>query len=447
MNSVLPYSVRTMMAYPAWQRWFATTFFKLVDLLRFWQYPLDVDIEDFDSLLGNLYYLYISEKPVLRADKGRDLESFFLNHRHPPMPLLPAGFRKHTSLTMSAVGDLICYKAHEALDQSEGTFYEHVADRIFNADISIANLESMLTTGPIADMVFGSDMAPKVNAKRAQFNAVKGHRGRQYTVFQTANNHVFDSGMEAFDTTHDVLEAEGFYYVGTNRKPEDAKKGLILTVNGIRLGIVAATWGVNNRALPEGKEYLVNLVRFHRHDGHVDLSLLEEQMTYCRSQGCDLVILCLHWGFEWEFFPRQHQISQAHSLVESGADVIIGHHAHVIQPVEWYRSQRDPDRVVPILYGLGNLSPFCWISHTVLSLIANIRIAKGFVNGVEKTLVEGLDLTPVLYVESEQDGKPCARIEALGDFVGQSAEGHMRAYARQVAEYADLVLGRDWRDG
>lgn len=439
MDSVLPYSVRSIMAYPLWQQLGAKAIFKLADLIRLWRYPADVDIEDFDSLRTNLYYIYISEKPVQRAEKGAGIEAHFLQHRHPPEQLLPYGFLKHESITLSAVGDLIC---HKALDHSEGIFYDRVADYIFGSDVSMANLEGMITKDPISDMIFGPDMAPKVNATLAQFNAVKGHKKSKYTVFHTANNHALDSGMDAFNFTHDILDEGGFYYVGTNRKPEDANRCLILTVSGIKLGIVAATWSLNNRPFPEGKEYLVNLVRFHRHDGQVDLSSIEAQLAYCRAQGCDLVILSLHWGYEWEFFPRQHQIAQAHSLVESGADIIISHHAHVIQPIEWYRPKRDPARMVPILYGLGNLSPFCWISHTVLSLIANIHIARGQVNGVEKTLVEGLDLMPVVHTESNQQGKPCARIVTLQDYLGEAESGRHRTYKEEIAGYADLVLGR-----
>lgn len=378
---------------------------------------------------------------MLRAEKGTGLESFFAGHHQPPDPLLPVGFQKQTALTLSAVGDLMNNKA---LGNSEGVFYKEVADLIFDVDVSFANMESTLTDGPVEEATLSMDDLPKINATPEQFNAFKGHQGRQYTVFQTANNHILDCGMEGFDTTHDTLEAEGYKYVGTNRTAKDQKKGLIIDADGIRLGFVAATWGINNRPFPDGKDYLVNVVRFHRRDGQVDLSLLEEQMAFCRSQACDLVIACLHWGCEWEFFPRKHQVDIAHSLAESGADVIIGHHSHNIQPVEWYRSQRDPHRIIPILYGMGNLAAVDTAPHTVLSLIANLTIAKGQVDGETKTLVEGMEVTPVVQMAYDLQTKPYVRLEVLKDAF-HSAAGEKRAYLGQIAGYADLALGTGWR--
>jgi poly-gamma-glutamate capsule biosynthesis protein CapA/YwtB (metallophosphatase superfamily) len=156
--------------------------------------------------------------------------------------------------------------------------------------------------------------------------------------------------------------------------------------------------------------------------------------------------LCLHWGLEFEFFPRQEQIDIAHHLIEHGADAIISHHAHNIQPLELYRTKRDPDRVAPILYGLGNLSSLIWASHSVLSLIASLTIAKGRMGDGEKTLVEKLNLTPVVQMEYDLDASPFVRIEILKDALKQSGEGEdRRAYLEQCAQYADLVLGESWR--
>jgi hypothetical protein len=56
--------------------------------------------------------------------------------------------------------------------------------------------------------------------------------------------------------------------------------------------------------------------------GKPDLTLLEAQIAYCQQQGCDIIIASLHWGYEYEFFPRQHQVELAHALVEAGVDVV-----------------------------------------------------------------------------------------------------------------------------
>ena len=120
----------------------------------------------------------------------------------------------------------------------------------------------------------------KINATNEQYNAFKGHKGMQYSVFNTANNHILDCGMEGFNTTHDRLEAEGFFYVGTNRTPKARRKSLIITTNGVKFGFVAATYSLNGRPFPDGKDYLVNFIPFHRFKGKVDVSLLEKQISH-----------------------------------------------------------------------------------------------------------------------------------------------------------------------
>lgn len=90
-----------------------------------------------------------------------------------------------------------------------------------------------------------------------------------------------------------------------------------------------------------------------------------------------MAIAHLHWGMEHEFYPRVAQVELARHLAELGFDVILGHHPHVVQPMECYRTRRDPDRVVPIYYSLGNLvNPFS-APYLCRSFVARITLAKG----------------------------------------------------------------------
>ena len=97
----------------------------------------------------------------------------------------------------------------------------------------------------------------------------------------------------------------------------------------------------------------------------------------------------LHWGLEHEAYPRPRQLDVAHHLAEMGFDIILGHHPRVVQPMEAYRTRRDPDRVVPIFYSLGNLvNPF---SHPAFRVggVARIELAKGVCpDGATRTYVE-----------------------------------------------------------
>lgn len=437
------YTGRDLLAYSPWRNLATRTVFQLADWFHFWRVPADINVEDLKSFWRMTYWFYISGRPIVRAEQGSGLENFFALQRESPPPQLPSEFQPENSITFSAAGDLMC---SSALESSVGRFYENVADLIFDADVSFANLESSLTEGPITETAFTGDDLPKINASPNQFDAIKGHQGRNYTIFQTANNHIWDCGEEGLATTHDRLDSEGFRFVGTNRSQIEHEQGVIIELKGIKIGFVAATWGVNNRPFPHGQEYLVNLIRFHRHDGPVDMSLLEKQIKWCRAQQCDFVIVGLHWGCEWEFYPRKYQVDMAHQMVEWGADMIIGHHPHIIQPMEWYCPQREPSQRVPILYSLGNLSALLHAPFSALSLIAQMTLTKGLVSGKSKTLVESLHLVPVIQMEYQSAGTSFVRLERLRDPGSVTSSDLIQKRMKEATQYADFVLGTGWRN-
>lgn len=441
MKNTLMYSGRDLMAFSPFRKLVTQVIFKLADWLGFWRYPADFDIENYRSFWRMTNWFYIAGRPIVRAERGSGLESFF-KQQQGYQQILPKDFEKDITLELSAVGDLMC---NSALDNSAECYYEKVMDLIFQADVSFANLESTLTSGKIEKPSISPDELPKINASLSQYDILKGYQGRCYTVVQTANNHIMDRGWEGILTTHQQLASDGIAYVGTNLSAEEQKRGLILEVNGMRLGFVAATYGVNGRPFPDGKSYLVNIVRFHQHQGEVDLSLLEQQINWCKQQGCDLIIAGLHWGVEWEFFPRVYQIEQAHRLAESGADVIIGHHAHVSQPTEWYRTRRDPDRVVPIFYGLGNLVSLITAPYSALSLVARLRLAKGKIHGIEKTFVEKASLTPLLQLNEERNGMSYIWLDILKNLNQSATSGQIKNSIVEASRYADIAVGEGWR--
>jgi poly-gamma-glutamate synthesis protein (capsule biosynthesis protein) len=173
-----------------------------------------------------------------------------------------------------------------------------------------------------------------------------------------------------------------------------------------------------------------------------DTTAIESQIAACRKMGCDLVFVALHWGLEFEFFPHPHQRMWAHRFAEVGADMVIGHHPHVIQGVEIHRVPGDPERQVPILYSLGNLTPVLSHPATTLSMVARLRLVQGRLLGRARTVIAGLDLTPVLMVSSHRSPLVLARLDELA---GGKHDRSMRAYVDEAVGYADLVLGTDWR--
>ncbi len=441
MKSRLPSTPLEALSISGVLKFIVKTIHTWADLFGSWKYPAKKAAADFEdmSLLDKIYWGYKSKNPIVKAEKGSNLETFFKNNSRDIA--LPVGFESLLSARFAAVGDLIKV---DGLENSRDRLYEQVADLIFDSDISYANLESQLTGRDIGEYKFSDKETPPLCLSKDQYEVLKGHRGKQFTVMHTACNHTFDVGLEGVETTLTQLEKDRILDVGTNRVPSEQAKGRILEKNGLKIGFVSATYGLNGKKVPGGKEYTVNVVKFHpgkkpTADGNVDLSLLNRQIADCKGQGCDLIVASLHWGYEYEFFPRKHQVEMAHALVEAGVDVVLSHHPHVLQPVEFYRPRRDPERTAVIAYSLGNLTSSFSAPHLVLSGILNLTLVKGKVNGGVKTLVREVRLFPVVqrdFVEGDLPGIRLEKLEVLsGDRAGsQEEEGYLSA----VKKYAGL---------
>ncbi|WP_051548510.1 CapA family protein [Nocardioides sp. URHA0032] len=158
----------------------------------------------------------------------------------------------------------------------------------------------------------------------------------------TASNHSLDDGVEGVDETADLLEAAGVAHVGTFRSPVERRAPVILTTaNGVRVGIVAATYGLNGFVLPTGHEYAVSQLG--------DADGLLAQARRAREAGADIVVAHVHWGTEYDHLPDATQVALARGLTASpDIDLVLGEHAHVVQPVTKVNGKW-------VVYGLGNM--------------------------------------------------------------------------------------------
>ncbi|MCX6578927.1 MAG: CapA family protein [Candidatus Aminicenantes bacterium] len=413
------------------------------DVSGCWKYPSKKAAGDFEdmSLMDKIYWGYKSKKPITRAEKGSGLESFFKSNTAPIT--LPEGFETKHTVTFGAAGDLIKV---DGLENSRDQLYEGVTDLLFNNDISYANLESQLTNQDLGAYTFSEKETPPLCCTKEQYDALKSHKGKQYSALHMACNHTLDMGLEGLETTLAQLREDNIMELGVNRDPGEQKKGRIIEKNGLKIGFVSATYGLNGKTIPQGKEYMVNVVPFHHKDpsgNKADISLLNRQIFDCKEQKCDIIIASLHWGYEYEFFPRRAQVDMAHEIIEMGVDAIVSHHAHVLQPMEFYRPQRDPEKTAVIAYSLGNLTSSFSAPHIVLNAILNLTFVKGTVNGEEKAFIQGAQLTPVVQVESLDGDLPVLRIEKLETLSAKKSEpGAEKDYISAIERYAALVSGR-----
>lgn len=200
-----------------------------------------------------------------------------------------------------------------------------VAAMTNDADISFANLECPLSAvGPHRpnDCIF-----------RASPEAVQVLRHGGFDIVSLANNHTLDAGKAGLLQTLDILEKHSISYCGANREGRgDELTILEVGERPVRVGFLAAT----DLSFAHGSYNKVN----------ADRSNLRAQIQAARSQ-CDILCVSLHWGDEYQSLPSPRQRNTAYAAIRAGADVILGHHPHVLQGVEIYQNK-------PIFYSLGN---------------------------------------------------------------------------------------------
>lgn len=155
----------------------------------------------------------------------------------------------------------------------------------------------------------------------------------------TASNHSIDRGVKGVDSTLDALDAAGITHAGTARTIEEAGTVPIRDVAGIRIAFLSATYGLNGLRLPRGQGWRV---------GRIDVAWLVARASAARAAGADVVIASIHWGEEYRHRPTPQQRTVADALTASGViDLVVGHHAHVVQPIELVNGRW-------VVFGMGN---------------------------------------------------------------------------------------------
>ncbi|NUT31468.1 MAG: CapA family protein [Hamadaea sp.] len=145
-----------------------------------------------------------------------------------------------------------------------------------------------------------------------------------FDVCSTASNHSLDGGADGVRRTLDALDAAGLPHAGTARDLAERNRTTLLTVRGVRVALLSFTFSFNGIPLPKGKPWLAN---------PIDVARILADARLARQRGAEVVIVSLHWGTEYRHQPNAYQTSVARRLLTSAdIDLILGHHAHVVQP-------------------------------------------------------------------------------------------------------------------
>ena len=260
---------------------------------------------------------------------------------------LPEPVPEPIEIVIAAVGDVMMHgpQFKAAYVASTGTYdfsdcFADIAPVIDGADLAIANIETTF-----AGAERGYSGYPAFNSPEQLLPALKD---AGFDVLTTANNHTMDRGTSGIVSTIDFIQQGGFYQTGSYSTTAAAIQPLIVDVKGLKIGIVAATYSLNGFVLPEGKEYMVDLI---------DEQLLIKRITAARSAGADAVAVSLHFGNEYQRQPSDYQKKYADIAIKAGADIILGSHPHVLQPIEMRTVPATADTTTKsaiVVWSMGN---------------------------------------------------------------------------------------------
>ena len=244
-----------------------------------------------------------------------DIQDLVLEQEEPFQPI---------TITVSSMGDCTLGRdVHNVYSRSLNGYYDaHGADYFFKNvrdileedNLSIINFEGTLTES--------ETRMDKTFAFKAPPEYVKILTGSSIEAANIANNHSKDYGEQSQKDTISILDEAGIVNFGYERVQ-------VMEVNGIKVGLT----GIYELAEGLGKQAQV-----------------KENIAKLKEQGAELIIVNFHWGIEREYKPNNTQITLAHTAIDAGADLVIGHHPHVLQGIEKYKGKY-------IAYSMGN---FCF---------------------------------------------------------------------------------------
>ena len=263
------------------------------------------------------------------------------------------------------VGDLMCHStqfnyAKIGVDTFDFTgVYREVKQYLSAADLTLGNLETV-----IAGKNKGYSGYPYFNAPDDYIYALKD---AGFDLLITANNHALDQGWEGVERTIEVINEYKIHRTGTYLSQDDRDSIRIFQINSIKIAILAYSENTNGLPIPKGKNFVINLI---------DEELIKRDIDKAREKNVDVVLVHLHYGPEYNREPSEYQKEIVNKIIELGADIIIGGHPHVVQPVDFFKTNNTKLDSGFVAYSLGNfISNQRW-RYSDAGIILNIEISK-----------------------------------------------------------------------
>ena len=300
-----------------------------------------------------------------------------------------------TVINIVGIGDTLCHSQNfkDAYNEETRTYdfspmFKNIKKYIEGATVAVGNLETTLAgkdRGYSGYPTFNSPDELALDLKELGID-----------ILTTANNHCIDKGYTGLERTLNVLDEYGIAHTGTSRSEEEQNTILMKDLNGIKTAFLCFTYGTNGIPIPSGKEYSVNLI---------DKDLIKQQLDKAKEEGAELICVSMHWGAEYRLKPTQEQEDLAEFLIKNGADVILGNHAHVPEPMEMktVTLEDGTTREGFVIYSMGNFFSAQTDNYTRDTLILNVEVRKDGETG--KITIDKATYTPVYVYDNGQNSK------------------------------------------
>lgn len=278
-------------------------------------------------------------------------------------------------VTVHAVGDIMLAGSGETTFRRLGYDYPFAATAatLRQGDIVIGNLEA-----PIA--VSGEEFTAKKFRFRLSPKAAPALKNAGFTHLTLANNHILDFGAEGLRQTREALERHGLAFAGAGPDLATAKSAWLTDVKGVRIAFLSYS-------LVYPEDFFAGKARAGTAPGLAALFTTDIRQAKATA---DYVIVSFHWGGEGLDTPKAYQKTVGRQAIDAGADIILGHHPHVLQGVEYYCGG-------VIFYSLGNFAFGSMSSNADRSIIARITLDNG---------IKEVEIIPLNILNSEVRFQP-----------------------------------------
>ncbi|MBP2026022.1 CapA family protein [Peptoniphilus stercorisuis] len=333
-------------------------------------------------------------------------------------------------ITIVATGDIIYHmplyintydRESDSFDFS--SFYKEMKDIIDSSDIMVGNYE---TTSNENRVYSGY---PSFNTPK---DSIKYLKDIGFDILSTANNHCLDTGVDGIISTIDAMDEYNIKHFGTYK--EDINRGVILEENNIKVGFLSYSEYFNGleKLVPEDKSFMIS---------KFNLENIKNDINNLKIQGANFIVIYPHWGVEYSSIPSEFQVFMNKELLKAGADVVLGSHPHVLQPVEY--SEIDAKKKFSI-YSMGNSisnQRMEWmnIEGTETGVFVKLKISKK--DSENTASLEDVELIPT-YVNryKNENNKFVYEVVSLKDYI----EGGIKRDS--IDEYTKKKVDRNYEN-